>query len=354
MRILKNGLLFVRVAGSVALAATLALNNGVALAETATVRVGIANTSSDVGFFIADKKGYFKQEGLNVVFTPFNSAAKMVAPLGAGQLDVGGGTVSAGLYNGIARGINVRIVADKGSIPPGYGYSAVLVRKDLIDNGKFKSFADLKGLKVAVGAEGTGTASALNEALKKGGLKYSDVQVVTLGFPQHLMALGNKAIEASMTNEPTVTQAVNEGVAVRFATNDTFYPNQQVAVVLYSDGFIKGNPIVARKFMHAYVRAVRDYNDALKDGKLAGANATEVISILAEYTQIKDPAVYRAITPNGCNPDGHVNMASLEKDFQFFKEQGLIEGNVSVGQAVDRSFVEAALKDLGPYVRRSK
>lgn len=339
------------VVGSVAVAAALALNNGIALAEMTTVRVGIVNASSDAGFFIADRKGYFKQEGLNVVFTSFNSAAKMIVPLGAGQLDVGGGTVSAGLYNGIARGINVRIVADKGSIPPGYGYSAVLVRKDLVDSGKFKSFADLKGLKVAVGAEGTGTASALNEALKKGGLKYSDVQIVTLGFPQHLMALGNKAIDASMTNEPTVTQAVNKGVAVRFATNDTFYPNQQVAVVLYGDGFIKGSPIIARKFMRAYIKAVRDYNDALKDGKLAGANAAEVISILTEYTKIKDPAVYQAITPNGCNPDGHVNMASLEKDFQFFKDQGLIEGNVNVEEAVDNSFVEATLKELGTYSR---
>ncbi len=352
MRISRDG--YVGLAGKLLAAAVLALINGIAPAEMTTVRVGIANTSSDAGFYIADRKGYFRQEGLNVLFTPFNSAAKMIAPLGAGQLDVGGGTVSAGLYNGIARGINVKIVADKGSIPPGYGYSAVLVRKDLVESGKFKSFADLKGLKVAVGAEGTGTASALNEALKKGGLKYSDVYIVTLGFPQHLLALGNRAIDASMTNEPTVSQSVSKGVAVRFATNDSFYPNQQVAVVLYGDGFIKGSPDIARKFMRAYIRAVRDYNDALKDGKLAGANAAEVISILTEYTHIKDPAVYQTITPNGCNPDGQVNMASLERDFLFFKEQGLIEGKVSVAQAVDNSFVAATLKELGNYSREQR
>src|SRR5262245_14609435 len=48
------------------------------------VRVGIANASSDVGLFIAHKKGYFKAEGLNVSFVPFDSGARMVAPLGAG------------------------------------------------------------------------------------------------------------------------------------------------------------------------------------------------------------------------------------------------------------------------------
>jgi hypothetical protein len=41
-------------------------------------------------------------------------------------------------------------------------------------------------------------------------------------------------------------------------------------------------------------------------------------------------------------------MQSLETDWAFFKERGLINGSVTVAQAVDRSFVEAALKELGP------
>src|SRR5438105_15582797 len=102
-------------------------------AAESTVRVGITNVSTDVGFFIAHKKGYFRDEGLNVVFTEFNSAAKMIAPLGTGQLDVGGGTVSAGLYNAVARRIDIKIVADKGSIKPGYGISSLVVRKDQVD-----------------------------------------------------------------------------------------------------------------------------------------------------------------------------------------------------------------------------
>ena len=299
---------------------------GAAAAEP--VRVGIANVSSDVGFFIAERKGYFADEGLTVEFVAFNSAAIMIAPLAAGQLDVGGGSPSAGLYNAAARHINIKIVADKGSIPPGYGYSAVLVRKDLVDSGRVRGFADFKGLKVAIGEDGTGTTSALNEALKLGGLTYGDVEIVKLAFPQHLMALANKAIDASMTNEPTVTRAMREGVAVRLATNDAFYPYQQVAAVLFGETFTRTRPEAARKFMKAYIRAVRYYNDALKDGRLAGRNADEVIAILTEYTAIKDPAVYRAITPQGCHPDGRVNAASLEKDFAFYQARHLIDGAI--------------------------
>lgn len=313
------------------------------------VKVGTTNVITDVGFFIADKKGYFRDEGLAVSFTTFNSAAKMIAPLGVGQLDVGGGTVAAGLYNAVGRGIDVKVVADKGSIRPGYGFSALMVRKDLVDSGKYKSFKDLKGLTIAIGASGTGTAAALNEALKKGGLKYSDANVVDLGFPQHMVAFSNKAIDASITNEPTVTLAVKAGVAVRVAGNDIVSPGQQTAVVLYSGEFIKNSPDIGKRFMRAYLKGVRDYNDGLKNGKIAGKNADEVLSILTEYTEIKDKDLYRSIVPSYSNPDGRVNVDSLKRDYAFFKSQKLISGSATVDQVVDNSFVDAVVRELGPY-----
>src|SRR3954464_5087418 len=232
-----------------ALLSSLALDAARAPAAAADqVKIGISRTISDAGYYMADAMGFFRDEGIDVSITGFNSAAQMIAPLGTGELDVGGGTVSAGFYNAVGRGILMKIVADQASIKPGYGYSSLMVRKDLVDSGRYKSFADLKGMKVAIGAPGTGTASALNEALKKGGLKYSDVDVVDMGFPQHAAAFANKAIDASITNEPTTTRAVKSGAAVRVAGNDAFYPDQQTAVVIYSGVFMKRDPQGARKF----------------------------------------------------------------------------------------------------------
>lgn len=332
-----------------ALAALFAAAPAIRAADPVPVRVGLAQTSSDVGFFIADKKGYFKQEGLAVTFTPFDSAAKMIAPLGAGQLDVGGGSPSAGLYNAVTRGINIKIVADKGSTPPGYGFQPLLVRKDLVDGGRFNTLKDLKGLKIAGSAPGSASTSTLNEALKKAGLKYSDVERVFLGFPQHVVALQNKAVDAAMTTEPSATRAIKSGAAVRIMGDDEIYPNHQLAVVLYSDNFIKKDPEAAKRFMKAYLRGVRDYNDALAGGKIAGPNADEIIRILTESTGIKDPEIFREIHAQGCNPDGRVHEPSLRNDLAFFKEQGEVKGNVTIEQVVDHSFAEAAVKELGPY-----
>src|SRR5580700_6126515 len=321
-----------------------------AAAETAQVKIGIARTMSDVGYYVAHAMGYFREEGIEVILTPFNSAAQMMAPLGTGDLDVGGGTVSAGFYNSIARGITTKIVADQASMKPGYGYSSLMVRKDLVDSGRYKTLADLKGMKVAIGAPGTGTASALNETLKMGGLKYSDVEVVYLGFPEHLPAFLNKGIDAAISNEPTMTLEIEQGAAVRIVGNDVTYPDQQTAVVFYSERFIKSRHDPAERFMRGYIRGVRLYNDALKDGRLAGPAAHQIIPILTKYTSTKDEAMFRRIIPSAVNPNGEVNLGGLKHDLAFFRELGLIESkDVSADGVVDGSFVKAAVSQLGPY-----
>jgi NitT/TauT family transport system substrate-binding protein len=313
------------------------------------VTVGAASTTSDAPIYIADKKGYFREEGLEVKVTNFRSAADMVAPLATGQLDAGAGSASAGLYNAVSSGIKIKIVADKASSAPGYGATKILVRKDHVERGRYKTLADLKGMKFAMNAPGVSNTATLNALLKSAGLKYSDVDTVNLPFPDHVAALANKAVDASASVEPGPTISIKNGFAVLVKADDEIIPHHQIAVLLYSENFALKKRDTAKRFMCAYLRAVRFYNGALKDGRMIGPNADEVIAILSESTPIKDAAIYKAITPTGMNPDGKVNVESLVQDLAFYKEQGLIQGDVRLEQLVDHSFVDAALKELGPY-----
>ena len=256
--------------------------------------------------------------------------------------------MSAGLFNAVARGIDIKVVADKGSSPPMYDYMPILVRKALVDSGKVKSYADLKGMKVAEAAKGGSPGSKLNEAMKTVHLGYKDVEHEYIGYPQHVVALSNGAVAASVTTEPSATQAIERGIAVKFS-KDSLYPDQQIAVLLFGGDFIKKQPEVAKKFMVAYIKGARFFNGALKDGHFAGPNAPELIAILTEYSNVKDAALYKKMTPNGIDPDGKLNEASLQKDYQFFKDQGYLEGTATVAQVVDTSFAEAAVKQLGKY-----
>ncbi len=315
--------------------------------------IGTIGAASDAPFFIADAKGYFAEQGLKVRFVRFDSAAKSIPSLGSGEVDVGSGATSAGLYNAVERGIGIKIVADKARNAPGYGFQAIMVRSDLIDSGKVRSLKDFKGLKVAMSANGNSENALMNYALVKNGLTYNDIDPVFLGFPQHIPAYANKAIDASLTVEPTVTKLLQLGLAKKLVTADQVFPNYQTAVVFYSPKFIHEQPENARKFMVALVKAIRFYDDALKGGHIAGPNADEVIKILVKYSFIKDPAVHRAIVSQAVDPDGDINLPSLEMAWQFFKDTKQIDGSVKVPDVVDLSYVHAAAKALGPYVRKN-
>jgi NitT/TauT family transport system substrate-binding protein len=334
------------------LASTLALAvppMSAAAADLVPINLGITNSATDVGFFIADKRGYFRDEGLAVNMIAFDSAASMIAPFASGDLDVGGGGPSAGLYNAVARGIDIRIVADKSSTPPGRGALYLMVRTDLVQSGRYKTIADLKGMKFADSAPGGGGMVTEYKLLAEAGLQMDDIERVYMSFPQQVMALQNKAVDAALPVEPSAYQAEKLGAAVRIMGDDQIYPYHQLATVFYSGQFIESKPEAARKFMRAYLRGVRDYNDAVVDDKLAGPKGEAVIAILTEYSLIKDPAIHRAIAAIACDPDGRVNVDSLKEDLDIFRKEGLIEGKVTIEQALDTSFAEAAAKELGPY-----
>jgi NitT/TauT family transport system substrate-binding protein len=340
--------MFIRVLAPLAVLA-LAVPSGARSADLTTVHLGLVPSMSAAPLFVADQLGYFKQEGLDVQVTTFPSAANMIAPLGAGQLDVGGGAAVASMYNAIGRGIDVRVVADLATDPPGYGFQRLIVRSDLVKSGRYKAVADLKGMTFANNARGVGAESQLNKLLEYGGLKFGDVHHVYMGFPDSVVAHKNSAIDAVVVPEPNATVAVQSGAGIDVMGDDVYYPNQEVAVVLYGTTFLRTNREAGMRFMRAFLRGVRYYNGALAKGKLAGPNADTVIKILTDNTPVKDPGIYRALTAGGSNPNGTINMASLKTDYDFYASDGLIDHAVDVNTVVDNAFVDDALKHLGLY-----
>jgi NitT/TauT family transport system substrate-binding protein len=322
-------------------------------ADAQELAVGTIGASSDSPFFIADKRGYFKEEGLTVKFIRFDSAAKAMAPLGTGELAAASGATSAALYNAVKRGVPLKIVADKAKNPPGYGFESLLVRKDLHDQGKIKTLADFKGRKIAISAAGNSEDFLVDYALRKAGMTIHDVEPVYLGFPQHIAAFTNGGIDVSLSVEPSISSILKAEKAVRFLGVDEFYPQFETAVIFYSEKFIKERPEDAKKFMRAYLRGARDYNDALDGDRLTAPAAADVIPILTEYSFIKNPDVYKAMRSHYVDPNGTNNVASLKDVWQFFKEAKLIDGSVTVDDVVDPSFAKWAAEQLGPYKKKT-
>src|SRR5712691_10867839 len=317
------------------------------------VAVGTGGSASDAPFYIAYDKGFFKDEGLDVDLIVLDSGAKVIAPLGTGELDVGSGALSVGFWNALVRGIKFRIVADRGHAQPGYLYQTVFMRKDLVDSGRFKSLKDLKGMRMGFAAQGVTSLSLLNEAAKFAGIKFEDVIPVYLSFPQQIAALANKALDGSLLIEPQATIAANAGYGARFMDTNVFYPHQQISVIFYSDKFATQRKQVADRFMRAWLRGVRAYNDALAGGKIAGPGADDVVQTMAKSFNM-NPALVREMYSQAVDVTGDINAAGIQKDLDFFLAQGWVTGQAKASDVIDMSFARSASASLGPYQRKSQ
>jgi NitT/TauT family transport system substrate-binding protein len=304
-------------------------------------------TISDSGALIGMEKGYYREEGIDVQVERFDTGPAQIPPLAAGQLEVASPTADPSTFNAAARGIPLRVVADKGSMPPGFGFNAVLVRKDLADSGAIRDWPDLRGMRIAYLANGTTPQVDLALALERGGLSPTDVTTFTMPFPDMNVALSNRALDVALSIEPFVAIAVAQGIATRWKGLDELYPGQQVAVLTYGPRFVAENPDVARRFMVGYLRAVRYYNDAfVKNDAAARADA---VSILTRHTAMRDPALYDQMVYPYLNPNGYVNADSIRSDFEWFRRDGQIEGRVDVDTVLDNTYVDYALDRLGRY-----
>jgi len=311
-----------------------------------TIQVGVVRLTSDIPVYLAEKKGYFREEGLDVALVPFVSGAKMVASLGSGELDVGAGATSVGFYNAVARGLVLKIVADKGTIALHYSYKAIMVRNDLAS--AFHSLADLRGKKVGIIAVGAADESVIHQALLRGGLEDKDIDRVYLSFAQQVVAFSNKAIDAALGAEPDITQMLRAKEAVRFAPVESFYPGEQTSVLLYGDALVHDHTMGV-KFMRAYLRGVRDYVSTLQGGKITGPGADQMIAELSAMTGIKDQSIFREAVPPYIDPNGRVNVASLQTDLNYFQEYDHVPASVQLSSVLDESYAQEATASLPAF-----
>jgi NitT/TauT family transport system substrate-binding protein len=303
--------------------------------------------TSSAGNYVAVQKGYFREEGIQLDFERGNTP-DMLPMMAAGQIDIGAGAIVAGLYNAFARGLNVKIVADHGANLKDASAGGLAIRKELADSGAVRGPADLRGRKVAITGRGTAPELILDRYLGTTGLGVDDVEIVLLGFPDMLQAFDNRHIDASYYQEPFTTIALDRGLIARGPIGYDIYPNQQVGVVLFNERMLSDRAL-AQRYMRAYVRGVRDYVRAVQDRDPVAFN--EVVPILIEHTTVKDRAIYDKAIPSGLNPDPIPNVQSILDDQEWYLAKGYQTQRINVHDFVDTSFVEQAVRDLGPYRR---
>ena len=131
---------------------------------------------------------------------------------------------------------------------------------------------------------------------------------------------------------------------------DQFYPFGQVTMVFYGEKFLRDKPELALRFMRAYLRGIRAYNDGLKDGKV-WPGADDIIEIISKNFKMP-PALVTEMYAPAIDPDGMVQVKSIQKDLDFFRARGWVQP-IDLNNVIDLSIAQKASADLGKYQRKS-
>jgi NitT/TauT family transport system substrate-binding protein len=309
---------------------------------TTRVRIGVTGAIPDAPLLVAEERGYFREAGVSTELVQLDSATRMVPFLSTGDLQVGGGAPSLGLFRAIQQDIPLLIVANRARSIDGFPSHFYVVRPDLAN--QLQGFSDLKGRKIAIAGSGSTTHVSALRALTLGGLQPSDVDLLDMGFPDMPVALAGGAVDVVVVVEPFRTVAVRNGGVVWKTSQDTV-PGDEPSVLLYAPSFARDNRALANRFMVAYLRGIRDvYNSLIKDDPRARA---EMIQLLTRATSLKDPAIWQELRPTLVDPNGRVNSARIAEMVASFVADGALPNARGLDQIVDDSFIDYALQQFG-------
>ena len=295
-----------------------------------------------VPLYVALDRGYFAEEGLEVELQPSGEAATGAQMLAVGQAAFNMAVPDPVLFNALARNIDLKLLASVTVNGPDDRPAAFLVRSDLIASGQYASPADLKGQTIATPA--ASSEFYVERVLRRGGLTLDDVQRVIMPVPDILSALASQRIAAAWEVEPLITAALRRNLATVIAGTGELFPGANGMNLVMAGGFGREQPEVARRFVVAYLRGLRDYYHAFNKGD--GAREP-VIQALVAHTVVKDPALYDVMGMHTVDPNGALNPASWDAFQEFYLRVGLQQQRVDLTRHIDESYLQAALDRLG-------
>ncbi len=218
---------------------------------------------------IAEHEGYFREQKLEIELVTFRRAGDAVAALARGQVDVIAGSVNLVLLNAIEKGAKIRIVADKGHYTPSSCVvSALLVHHDALRDGTLASLSSLRGKKVDL-RENSILSYAYDSLLQRDHLTLGDVEMVNLPRGGQLAALQNRAVAAVSAADPWLTQFQDSGPVVVWHSINEAVERLQYSMIAYGPTFLEESAETGNRFMIAYLKGVRQYNEGKTARNLA-------------------------------------------------------------------------------------
>ena len=290
----------------------------------------IVLTASTWPFLIAEQEGFFLKEGIDFKRIIGGNTTAAAQALVGGSTDI----AQMNLVNLLAAnsaGADLIVIAGDSTVPI---YT-------LIVHPSIKSYADLKGKRLAI----TGPTDPLNYILARmlaaNGLAPSDYEMIGLGgAPQRLAAVQSRGVAGALINQPSDFIALASGFSSLGLSTD-YVDNFQYTITGARRDWAQKNRALVVRFLRAYVRSCEFFYDP--------KNKEAAVRALAERTKAekdeaeKTYALYMK-TKKTIPRDGGIDLQGARKVAENWKDFGLQKTPPPMDSVIDLSYLAEARK----------
>lgn len=280
-------------------------------------------------FYLADEKGIFEKNGLDVEIQEFSSTTDNSSAFVGGQLDFCTYASSESIAP-FAESADFKIVllADKSNGCEG-----------LVANSKIKNVKALKGKTVATQYCSVDHLLLLT-LLQENGMTIDDINMVDMSIESAGNAFIAGQCDAACIWDPYFSQAKDKGGNVLYSTADN--PDIISDVLAASGDMIKNNPDVVQAMVKSYYEAAdywRENTDEASEfmASKLGVSKDEFVSQISGLIIPDAKMALEAFTPAEDYSYWGYTQNTVEK---FMNEMGVIETNADCGEMIDSSFLE--------------
>ncbi|MET0236444.1 MAG: ABC transporter substrate-binding protein [Kibdelosporangium sp.] len=277
--------------------------------EKQRIKLGVLPVLGAAPVFMADKSGFFAQEGIEVEFVTIQGAGAAVPGMASGQLDLVFGNYVSFFTAQANATASVKFVAD--------GYFArpktwmVLVAGD----SKLRTPAELAGKRIGVTTASSLADLTIKSALSTSGSTVALPSFVEMPYTEMGAALKNKTVDAALLSEPYITE-VEKTIGAVPLFDAAAGPTAEIPISGYAttEQFAAANPKTIAAFQRALVRGA----------EIAATDRGKVEQSIREYAKV-DEQTAALVTmvgyPTRLDPTRLQRVPDLMSNFGILKQK---------------------------------
>lgn len=293
--------------------------------QEANARIVVGVSTVNVAFlpiYLTQDKGFFKDEGLDVLVVMFNAGATNLQAMIGGDVQI------------MAGGVPETVLARAGGLDiKNFWAISNVMPFQIYGRPNMKSLKDGKGKKFAISRFGSLSEFLTRSALRQSGVDPKDVTMVQIGAtPARFTTLASGIVDATILWFPVTERAKAAGMNKLYDLKD-LYPNWTNVGFVARETWLSKERDQTVKFLRAYQRGVKHTRENREDGirtlrKYVGLDAGEAGAGYDEYRE-------------SFPLDGRILDAGISATVEQEMETGRLKRKISVNEMIDFSFINS-------------